>query len=82
MSAKAALLAQIDDAASQYGGPAPSNKSRPSRMEGSGVAKLTGQMVIGGGSGLTGKDLASLSEDKFKHGKTLLGAGYKKETDS
>lgn len=40
-------------------------------------------MVLGtGAGGLTGKDLASLSEDKFKHGKTLLGAGAKRETDS
>ena len=48
------------------------------------MAKLTGQMVMGGGPGsLTGKDLASLNEDKFNHGKTLLGAtGMKKETAS
>lgn len=81
MTTKADLLKQIDDAASQYGGPAPSK----GRHEGtSNMAKRTGQMVMGGGaSGLTGKDLASLSEDKFNHGKTLLGAGgMKKETDS
>jgi len=34
-------------------------------------------MVMGGGSGLTDKDLASLNGEKFKHGKTLLGAGSK-----
>ena len=39
---------------------------------------------MGGGSGLTGKDLANLNDgdSKFKHGKTLLGSGIKKETDS
>ena len=39
-------------------------------------------MVVGGGSGLTGKDLASLNEEKFKHGKTLLGAGAKQDAGS
>lgn len=56
MTTKADLLKQIDDAASQYGGPAPSQKSR--REGTSNMALRTGQMVIGGGgSGLTGKDL-------------------------
>lgn len=40
-------------------------------------------MVMGtSGPGLTGKDLASLDGDKYKHGKTLLGGGIKKETAS
>lgn len=78
MSNKLDLLKQIDDAASQYGGVAPSQKSKAE----SSIAKRTGQMVMGGGS-LTGKDLASFDqESKYKHGKTLLGAGMKKETDS
>lgn len=83
MTTKADLLKQIDDAASQYGGPAPSQSK--GRHEGtSNMAKRTGQMVMGGGaSGLTGNNLSSLNEDKFNHGKTLLGAsGMKKETDS
>ena len=47
----------------------------------SNMAKRTGEMVMGGAkSGLTGNALASLNDDKFKHGKTLLGG--KKETDS
>ena len=80
MTTKADLLKQIDDAASQYGAPASTAKSRHEGT--STMAKRTGQMVMGGGSGLTGKDLASLNEDKFKHGKTLLSTGIKKETDS
>ena len=39
-------------------------------------------MVMGGAGGLTGKDLASLNDDKYKHGKTLLGAANKNETAS
>ena len=41
-------------------------------------------MVLGGGNGLTGNDLASLDEKSgnFKHGKTLLNSALKKETDS
>ena len=33
-------------------------------------------------SGLSGKDLANLNDEKFKHGKTLLHAGSKQETAS
>ena len=51
MTTKADLLKQIDDAASQYGGAAPSQKSR--REGTSNMAKRTGQMVIGGGGGLS-----------------------------
>ena len=69
MNTKADLLKQIDDAASQYGGTAPSTKSRREA-----TAIKTGQMVMDGPrSGLSGKDLSALNEDKFKHSKTLLG---------
>lgn len=68
MNMKADILKQIDDAASHYGGAAISTKSRRE-----GVAKMTGQMVMEGPkSGLSGKDLSALNEEKFKHAKTLL----------
>ena len=78
MNTKADLLKQIDDAASQYGGPAPSTKSKREA-----VAIKTGQMVMEGPrSGLSGRDLAVLNEDKFKHANTLLSTGSKQENAS
>ena len=56
MNSKADILKKIDDAASQYGGTAPSTKSRREA-----TAIKTGQMVMEGPrSGLSGKDLAAL----------------------
>jgi len=60
MSTKADLLKQIDDAASQYGGAAPSQtKSRVGVDRGQ--VKRTGEQILKGNSGLTGNDLASLN---------------------
>lgn len=75
MNNKADILKQIDDAASQYGGQAASGLANPSvKSRRDGMAKMTGQMVMDGQrGGLSGKDLASLNENKFKHQSTLLG---------
>lgn len=58
MSNKLDLLKAIDDAASQYGGQAPSQtRSRVDR----GQVQRTGEQIMKGNSGLSGRDLESLN---------------------